>query len=428
MIDDVESLNAALIRSRTRSGRSGATDLRAARRSTTCRVATLAARRSRPTRRSRSRCARSTGSRCAAATRPACTCSSPATVSTSPIPTVARIVAERRDPLFAQRLGAHVGADGQLAFVYKTAAEIGELGDNTAALRAAIRADDLLRLALRSPARAGHRARRTRAGRASASSPSRTRTRSTTRSSARTSPDRTSSPRSTATSTTTPTSRRSRRCASPAEITTDAKVIPALVSRRIAAGADAIEAFRATVASFEGSVAIAAASPPPSRAACSSRCAAAARRSTSGCADDASSSRASRTASSRVRPPTCGSTARRCSTPATRRARARSSCSTRPRAAIAPAITRRSYDGTRAARSRPSEWVRAEITTRDVDRGDAPHYLLKEITEAPASFRKTLRGKIVERDGVFDVRLPPTVLPDAVARPPARRGRSGGCS
>ena len=35
-------------------------------------------------------------------------------------------------------------ADGNLAFVYKTAAEIGELGDNTARLRAQIRADDLL--------------------------------------------------------------------------------------------------------------------------------------------------------------------------------------------------------------------------------------------------------------------------------------------
>ena len=42
----------------------------------------------------------------------------------------------------------------------------------------------------------------------------------------------------------------------PAEITTDAKVIPALVSRRIAGGTDTIEAFRATVAAFEGSVAI----------------------------------------------------------------------------------------------------------------------------------------------------------------------------
>ena len=44
----------------------------------------------------------------------------------------------------------------------------------------------------------------------------------------------------------------------PAEITTDAKVIPTLVSRRLAEGIRAGEAFRHTVARFEGSVAIAA--------------------------------------------------------------------------------------------------------------------------------------------------------------------------
>src|SRR5262249_56589437 len=44
----------------------------------------------------------------------------------------------------------------------------------------------------------------------------------------------------------------------PTEMTTDAKVIPTLVSRRLAAGDDLAEAFRATVASLEGSVAIAA--------------------------------------------------------------------------------------------------------------------------------------------------------------------------
>ena len=42
----------------------------------------------------------------------------------------------------------------------------------------------------------------------------------------------------------------------PPEITTDAKVIPALVSRRIAAGDDPHEAFRATVAALDGSLAI----------------------------------------------------------------------------------------------------------------------------------------------------------------------------
>ena len=49
----------------------------------------------------------------------------------------------------------------------------------------------------------------------------------------------------------------------------------------------------------------------------------------------------------------------------------------------------------------PDEITTATVTTRDVDRGDSPHFLLKEITESPRSMRKTLRGKIVERDGVL---------------------------
>ena len=36
---------------------------------------------------------------------------------------------------------------------------------------------------------------------------------------------------------------------------------------------------------------------------------------------------------------------------------------------------------------------KAEITTRDIDRGNYPHYFLKEITESAISVRKTLRGK-----------------------------------
>ena len=44
----------------------------------------------------------------------------------------------------------------------------------------------------------------------------------------------------------------------PAEITTDAKVIPALVSRRLAAGATVDDAFRTTVADLAGSMGIAA--------------------------------------------------------------------------------------------------------------------------------------------------------------------------
>ena len=53
----------------------------------------------------------------------------------------------------------------------------------------------------------------------------------------------------------------------------------------------------------------------------------------------------------------------------------------------------------------------AGITSRDIDRRDYPHFLLKEISEAPKSFRKTLRGKIVETDGVLNVELEETTFP-----------------
>ena len=63
---------------------------------------------------------------------------------------VRRLLAGRdSDALFGS--GSVRAAEGNLAFVYKAAKEIGELGDNTAALRAAIAADGLLHLALAAP-------------------------------------------------------------------------------------------------------------------------------------------------------------------------------------------------------------------------------------------------------------------------------------
>ncbi|HOO89353.1 MAG TPA: SIS domain-containing protein [Syntrophales bacterium] len=50
------------------------------------------------------------------------------------------------------------------------------------------------------------------------------------------------------------------------------------------------------------------------------------------------------------------------------------------------------YDGEPILLS-PERIEKAEITTRDIDRKDYPHFLLKEIREAPLSVRKTLRGK-----------------------------------
>ncbi|MBU4581790.1 MAG: SIS domain-containing protein, partial [Proteobacteria bacterium] len=68
---------------------------------------------------------------------------------------------------------------------------------------------------------------------------------------------------------------------------------------------------------------------------------------------------------------------------------------------------------------------RAEITTRDIDRGDYPHYFMKEITESILSVRKTLLGKYrIEREGgkeraVFN--LGPNIIPEGI-----RDGLRGG--
>ena len=50
------------------------------------------------------------------------------------------------------------------------------------------------------------------------------------------------------------------------------------------------------------------------------------------------------------------------------------------------------YDGSPLSLGKDSV-QKAEITTRDIDRGNYPHYFLKEISEATLSIRKTLRGK-----------------------------------
>src|SRR5690606_8235518 len=83
------------------------------------------------------------------------------------------------------------------------------------------------------------------------------------------------------------------------------------------------------------------------------------------------------------------------------------------RAGSLEGIERVAYDGTPLPVA-ADDLSSAGITTRDIDRGDFPHYLLKEITEAPASFRKTLRGKLVERDGGLAVVLGPEALPDDI--------------
>ena len=72
--------------------------------------------------------------------------------------------------------------------------------------------------------------------------------------------------------------------------------------------------------------------------------------------------------------------------------------------------------------------VVAQITTRDIDRGNYPHFLLKEISESPASFRKTLRGKLVDATDASSSRSVtrrclPTIRDDLAVRCDHARGR-----
>jgi glucosamine--fructose-6-phosphate aminotransferase (isomerizing) len=327
-------------------------------------------------------------------------------------PAVAGEVAARAaDPLF--RSGSvRVTAAGELCFVYKAAAEIGELGDNVAALRAAITADDLLHRAL-------------------ASDTARTVVLGHTRwasvgiiSEANAHPLNqedgagvgaghyvAAALNGDVDNYTDLVARHG--LALPPEITTDAKVIPALIAQRIAGGEPVLDAFRGTVAAFEGSVAVGAhAADDPGRLYLALRGSGQALY--IGLADDAfvvASEPYGLVEETATYVRMDGETPGNPDNPGG--SRGQIVVLDADRAGELAGIERRAYDGTILPVA-DAEPVRAQITTRDIDRGDAPHFLLKEISEAPASFRKTLRGKIVERDGALAVELAREALPDAL--------------
>ena len=196
----------------------------------------------------------------------------------------------------------------------------------------------------------------------------------------------TSSPPSTATSTTTPSCAYPRACALPPEITTDAKVIPTIVSRRLAEGSAMDDAFRRTVARFEGSVAIAAATAAEPDQLYLALCGSG-QSLYIGLAEDAFvvASEPYGLVEETARYVRMDGEATQGQVVASQRAGA----GTVGGDAAVP-LRRGSPPGRRA-----SDVITAEITTRDIDRADFHHFLLKELTEAPASLRKTLRGKIV---------------------------------
>ncbi len=292
---------------------------------------------------------------------------------------------------------------GHLAFVYKAAAEIGELGDNCRQLRAAVAADGLLRRAVEADgARAvvlGH----TRWASVGIISEVNAHPLNHEEEGAGGGPYAAAALNGDVDNYADLKVAEGLRI--PAEVTTDAKVIPTLVSRHLRRGLSLDRAFRATVASLEGSVAVAAsAAEAPDRLLLALRGSGQALY--VGLAEDAFVVASEpyglvEETSQYVRMDGEASPAGAPGEVVVLRGDA---------AGTIEGMARTAYDGTPLPVA-ASEVQRAEITTRDIDRAGFPHYLLKEISQAPQSFRKTLRGKLVEEGGTLRVSVGDDTLP-----------------
>ncbi len=315
---------------------------------------------------------------------------------------VAALVTGRdADPLFGS--GSVRWAGPTLSFVYKAAAEIGELGDNTRVLRSAISGDALLRRALVAPgaevAVLGH----TRWASVGIVSEPNTHPLNSEEINSQNG----GHPYVVAALNGDVDNHADLRIAYglsiPPQITTDAKVIPALVSRRLQSGNGVIEAFRRTVAEFEGSVAVGAASAEhPGQLLLALR--GSGQGLFVGLGDDCFV-----VASEPYGVVEETSTYLRMDG----ESGGELLCLDASLAGEIEGIHRIGYDGAIRAIQR-SEIQTAEVTTRDIDRGDHPHFLLKEIGEAPESFHRTIRGKVVEKEGALHAVLGLRTLPQIV--------------
>ncbi len=308
--------------------------------------------------------------------------------------------------------------DGVLSIVYKTAAEIGELGDNTNVLREAITNDELLHSALANDSARtlvlGH-TRWASVGIVSEPNAHPLNSELVDRQGpyvvACVNGDVDNFADLVA----------DERLRIPAAITTDSKVVPSLMSARLAEGHASAEAFRRTVATFEGSVAIGACT-----AEAPDKLQLALRGSGQGVyVGLAEDSYIVASEPYGVVEETLRFVHMDGETPGNpdnvNASRGQIVELDADLAGSLGGILRRSYDGTDLPLD-DGDVVTAEITTRDIDRGDHAHYLLKEIGEAPNSFRKTLRGKLIDGPDGPEASLGTEILPELIRE----RLRSGG--
>lgn len=302
--------------------------------------------------------------------------------------------------------------DGCLVFVYKHSAEIGELGDNVRALRQSMRTDALLQAAVREPGVEALVLGHTRWASVGIISEPNAHPLDERETLATAGPLVLGALNGDVDNHHELIARHGMQIAE--AITTDAKVIPTLVSRGMAGGQDLATAFLRSVTTFEGSVATGAVSSrEPHRLAISLRGSGQALY--VGCTEDtfvvASEPYGVIEECERYLR-LDGETPGNPANPSASRGQV--VVLDRHHAGSVAGIARHAFDGT-ALPVTERHLAAAAVTTRDIDRGEFRHYLLKEISQSPASFQKTLRGRIVQRGERLQVALPPASLPEAVA-------------